>query len=498
MKKFINLCLCFIVCLGICMPYFSNVKINGTAKAETIYDSKIEFKQDIISINKSDLGTQDAKYAHENQTPYDRMKNEMMPGCSITPASNSHNEIISQSFFTKTFHFTQNESIFLWIYFPDNPYENFYSLNLKFFNINGGYVEWNLSFSKLLTMMTSSYTQKYGWKLLELSYNDAEKVKTNDTLDYIRFQIDYSLDLEELKKYYEKEFGKFEIEDTVYDFIKTNGKMAFYHIFLGDKIKDEVNMRIQLSYANYDLKESFIEEFNEIYLGDSYKLRKLSDMFEFIYVGKYNLLYSGEQGNLYTFSFYIVNDNGTFELKENDSVPFKMKVSGTNNFQINVEETRNDEQVTIISRTISFNCVEYQCGTFDKSEYTLSGQEVYTIPFKFYESFRNTGEVTFKVSNNKLATIEKVVYDEENDCYYLSVKCIKNGRTEIIATTKGTRGDSIIQEYTAKTKLRVTNISISMFASPVTWVFVGILGVAIIVFIIVSMINLRKAKKYIK
>lgn len=498
MKKLLKVCLCFIFCLAIVVPSFVGLYDNKKTSASVFYGDEIPVKQEIIGVNKDQINSNHHRQISEHQAPYNTRDNTMMPGYSVTPQVNEHKEVKNQSFFINSFSMTSADSIFLWIYFPDGPLENFFSLTLTFQNETGGYIEWKYSPQALYDIMSSGYTQKYGWKLFELCYSDGKKVGTSETAKYIRFSINYALDIEEFKKYYEEQFGKFELDGAFYDFLGINGTLTFYHVFLGSKISEETNILLHLNFTHCKLKDSLYDYFNGLYLDDYLKVPKITEMFDYIYVGKYNLFYTGSQLTNYSFSYTIHSSRGFYEFKEEDSIPYKLKGEGTCNFIIVLKEKRSGESYNIISKTITFDCVKYECGNFESSYFEFLGAKSYTVTFKLKDGFTKAGDLEFSTSNQKIAVVEKVSYSEEHDIYYVTISCLKNGKTDIVATTKGSRDSSNIEDFSATTKVEIRGISRSFFSMPITWVFMGILAVAIAVFIVVTLINYKKTKKLLE
>ena len=492
-KKVLNLFLCLLVCIGALFPYFLGVPSKKTANAYLTYGDEIQSKQTILGTTASDIAQSDLKYAFQNQAPYSLRTNEMLPGYSITPETNKHNEIISQTFLVNNFTIKENESIYMWIYLPNSPAENFYSLILSFGSNNGGTIKWKYNFNKLIDIMKGDNTQKYGWKLFELCYSDAEKTSVSKDSIFGNITITYNLNFDDYKDAF-KELGEIVIDDKFYDtIVTTTGKLTFYNIFLSDSYSEKSSVIFQLEYAYYGLNESFVKEFDGIYLKDTYKVKKLSEMFDYVFAGKYNLLYTGVQNNNFSWVISIQNKLGVFEVMTGENYTFK--TDELNSFIISLKEKRDDNIESLFSETISFYCEEYTCGSFDNSYYNFKEEKVYVIPFKLTDTFILSGDIAFTSSNERVVKVESYEYNEESDLYFISVKCLKNGKVTLKASATGTREGFSTKNYVTSVNVVVNGITTSIFQRPFLLTMVALSLLCIVVFLVITAINFRRAKR---
>ena len=221
MKKVFSVILGIFLMLGIIVPLIPKVESEKTQAF--VSESEILNKKDIIPIHKSEMDLQLINYAKENQTPFDSNTQALMEGCSITPATIEYNQISNVSYGVSRFTMGSGKSIYLWVYFPDNPLENYYSFEIAIENEQEkAKISWLFTPDELDTMLKTFNAESYGWKFLELPYSGAIGIdNVNNTTEFIKFTINY--------KYIPNEFD-FANSFKYY----TNDTLSIYHVYVGD------------------------------------------------------------------------------------------------------------------------------------------------------------------------------------------------------------------------------------------------------------------------
>jgi len=481
-KRIFSIFLGLIVCFILVLPNFFDANSNISETNAIVSEADINFIQDIVSVNINEMGSDLRSDAVEKQNPYYSKTNEMLPGYSIVPTSNNDNEIRGEIYSIKPFSLSQSTSVFVWIYLPDSPYTNFYTLKVSFLDENNNSINWVLDFDKLSNLVGESYTYNYGWKLFEFVFDDAELDGADSDTEYTKMKIEYFLE------YYD------EVSDMLQK--KTNGRLSFYHVYLGSKTLNKTSVLLQLSYVNYKVKASFKEEFNSLCYMDKYVVKEVKDIFEYIYVGKFNLLLSGSQNNIFTWSFYFKNNKGKTDVVPGQ--PFEMNVKGENTLRIILEEKRDDKDREIINTYVSVNCSDYIFGFFSKSEYSIYEEDTLIINFKIKDTFDLIGDINFSTSDEEILKINSFYFDNSTNSYVVNVTAVKKGRANIIATATGLRDNLINGEFSTSSEFSVRKRPVKFF-TPGTWLGLGIIyGSAILVFGTFTFINFKRAKKKIK
>ena len=278
------------LCLGFLLPVFSNVKFKDKTSAASLEPLEVIIETDINSMS----GTlrNDAQNGL-GQTPFDEEEKKLMDGYSITPLSDSKNQISGRTYNVNEFTLDREKSVFIWVYFPDHPLDNFYDLTITFANNFGEKISWEFDYDRLYDMMYPMHLayNYYGWKQLELVFYDGLK----------NFSESSSKSFSVLEISYKKN------ADIPFEETNTNGTLSIYGAFTHERIGEETNISSARDYAYYEFNPTFISTLQNLYTGSSYKLTSKTDIFSYIYVGKKNLILNSAQNNMFDLSISCTN-----------------------------------------------------------------------------------------------------------------------------------------------------------------------------------------------
>lgn len=452
------------------MPIFSG---NINSKAAAVGDDdRIET---IISTDNSSYQGQLILDSKLNEAPFDSTNSAVMEGYSITPAVDSHNQVLGSVYSVNGFTLDANTSVFLWIYFPDSPITNRYSLEIGFSNTSGNKISWHFSFEDLYSLLTETiYANAFGWKKIELVYLDAEKNYTDNVeMSFSNMTISY----------------KNELGITDYN---TSGTLTFYDVYTAVRTCDKTAVIRNLDYYYYSFNPNFIGSLKNVYTGNKYEVSSVQNVFSYIYVGKNNLALSGPQNN--NFSWVItVSPMGEaqYEIGFRDTIYFDYEGSCAISFKL--LETKNKNTRTVFTATHTVYVSKYSFGTFVNSSTKIDKKSSLVVQFNMSSDYNASTTVEFKIEDEKVAKIEKVDYNSQLGTYYIQIKGLKKGTTNLVATSTGGKvGDENVSEFAEEMEISIKNSGISESMLITLYIFLGLYGAAFVIFIVISLVNSRR------
>lgn len=462
------------MCLGFLLPVFSNLNFSNNASAassltplETIVGTDIESMTGSLKTDASKgLG----------QTPFDTENKRVMEGYSVTPTADSTNQISGRSYSVNPFTVGNNISIFIWIYFPDNPYDNFYDLSIKFSNNSGNTAEWLLNYDNiydLMQQMSISYAF-YGWKQLELVYNDAEKNYVDaGNKTFTSMEISYK-------------------KTTEYANSTSNGTLSFYSVFTSSKVSDKTSIFTARDYAYYGFASEFTDAFKNLYIGSTYKLTSISDIFEFVYVGNKNLALSGTQNNLFDWSITLKHYSQKDEFRLGYTMAFDDPGEYILEFNL-IEQLSSGKTREVFTAKHIISVMKFTFGIFSSSLYDIDKNSTVTLRFDVNGDFVAEKNYSFKVEDEKIAKIESVEFDSKTNSYYIKVKGLKKGSTKVSVSATGYRqGDATSSDFIESASISVIYNGLSPWILTCLYVLLGVYAVAFVIFVSISFVNARR------
>ena len=173
MKKIISLIFAVIISMSVLVLAFPVQK--NTAKAENVdfySESQITNKETLIGTERhnyiSSVATEEL-----NASPLNIETKEMMSGYIVSPVMDKYAQI-NASFVTQNVNLSENESIYMWMYFPELP---LYDLQISFSASDTSVISWTFSSGTLYNMITDNGARSVycGWKFIELSPSGSDQ-----------------------------------------------------------------------------------------------------------------------------------------------------------------------------------------------------------------------------------------------------------------------------------------------------------------------------------
>ena len=477
--------LCLILGISFLLPIFSVFK-KSEQTASAI--SQIPVKEQIVGTTNESLKDNNLLYldAHLNQTPFDLGTKRPMDGYSITPKvkENGKNEV-SLRYQVSPFSLESGLSVFVWIYFPDSPLTNFYSLGIEFSNSRGEKISWDFDASQLYSLMLG--VEKVGWKQLELVYNDSNFMTKNYT------------DVSEKEKTFSYMSVRYEsIKDeqgNEFPVLNSTGKLSFYNVFTSTSISAKTAFINSLNYCYYELKPDFIESLQKICVGDTFKLGSIDEIFSYIYVGKQVFPKSGESfqwtivfGNTLNSENVVWKQNLNFDVE--DEYRLILTLSEQKGSNSNLQE--------VFSKEIVFTVRSYAFGKFSRSAYTINRNETFIFEFLISSDFSLSESSTqpstvFSLDRDDIIEIESAEYISSLGGYYIKAKALKKGKVTLTATAFGERGsDGNQQIFSESMSISVVENGISDWMKTLLYIILGVCGGVFVIFLIISLVKARR------
>lgn len=466
------------------MPVFMiNKNSSSFAHAEDV-----SLKQTIVSTDKTELANttniNTIKEISETQTPFDPDNRKPMEGVAVTPEADSINQV-SKIYRVNEFTINSGTSIFMWLYFPDDPYENFYKFTIAFTNSSGQKIEWEYDYEPLYDLM-GSLQGKYGWKKLELVYDDAKKSFSGAS--------EIALNIMEIS--YRKSSNIPGTGTSSGDLIQSisTDTLSFYDVYASARTSEKTSFVKSLNYCYYSFKASFADSLRKVYTNTSYKLTSMPDIFSYIYVGKTNILLGGSQNNKFALTITVKpSGKASYTVNIGDTIYFDTIGSCLISFKLDEQKAGQTKPINVFTAGQSIIVTNFTFGIFTESAYTLNKNEILIFQFKMSEDFVANTSVSFYSEDKNVASVEEVEYNSERNIYYVKVKALKKGKTNIIATSSGKKiGDSIINEFSEVVEVSVKNNGINEVMLYILYAFLGGFGLAFIIFLLISFVNARR------
>lgn len=453
------------------MPLLFLCKNSSTAHAETtntkVFSEKnLSNKQDMISVTVNGFANSNATL---NNSPFDSETKTQMAGYTITPNADEYGQF-SNLYSISTTYIDDAKSVFMWIYIPSSV---IYDMSLTLMTTDGESVEWNISSESLYNMITQKIglTSIYGWRLFEFPVAVSQKTLNGKLLkncEFTSLYLTYRAPTSDTKTKYKETF-------------------SFYHVYLADTFYNYIEIADYASYVNYKIKDSFAELTSNLFVNDSFKIMSSSDMFEYMYVGKSNVI---EYPNLnITWEIYISNENGKrYEMKFGNTYTFEEM--GYYTIGLEVSEKRDMSTSVILNYSDSVFVDKFSFGSM-KSEYKFKQGTENVLKFVFSDNFVLNGDVIVSVSDKNIATESH--YIKGNTCY-ITLKCNKSGSVKLKISAEGNKiGETKIESYEATASVKVLQNSSTDVEIIILWVIFSGFCVALLVFFIILFVKARKS-----
>ncbi len=473
--------------LSFLLPFIQGLNAQNVAHASSSVSNyateEISEENYIIGTSKDTMTSDVFSYSVSSQAPFDKSTNSMMSGLSFVPYYNSNFEVTSRNYQVNDFLFSidTSKSIYMWIYFPDSPNGIFFDFNIKFFNSDGDYVAWSYDYEELAALFIEydTYNIIYtGWKLIEFSVSDATTNLSMDKVTLTNMNISYILN----ENY------------TDYGYYKATDCLTIYSAYLGTKTSNKTIVYEALNYYYYAFSSSFSSGLRGLYVGESYTLNSISSVFSYVYVGKSNLALGGTQNNSFSWDISVTCNSDTYSITLPNTIYFDEAKTHTFSFKLTEYRTAASTGNSVFTATYNVSIFSFIFGSFGSSIYELQKGNSLILQFSLADNFVQTENLEFSAENAKMLQIVDINYDSQLGIYYIEVKALKKGSTNIIATAGGYRegGDTLTIQYKTTASVSVKYNGVSEWMKITLYVFLGFYLVAFIIFVIISFVNIRR------
>lgn len=475
MKKKLSFILAVIFGLAFVMlPVFAMNKNSNKSIVFAVENAENRF---FIEGNSFDLISKNPTGKIENCTidsgiaPFDTETKSMMEGSSITPAADEYGQILNPiGISIKPYTPTTSDVIYLWVYLIDTT---IFKLN---FSLNSGSSEgisWEFDSTEVYEMGT-------GWKILALPLSkfSADKLKEN----YTTLSVSYYAESEDYigEEGYEK-----------YDVVAKEN-FSIFHAFYTKNVNSSQNSGIVYSLGKTYYK--FSNKFNvskTVFIGDKIKINSADELFEYLYVGKYDLSTYTTTGR-YFWSLSLKSP----EASSGDGVEFGEEISFAQNgyyvLNISLYENRTYYNLQILNEDISIYCDELSLGFFLMgSTYKIKDNENVQLTFKLTDGITVLNELSVSTTNNN-AAIES--YYQEDGVVYVMVSGVSKGSSGVEISAKAiSNNGSRAKEFSAVASIKIESSeeSTDIFVV-ILWVTFGCFCAFFVVFLVISLVKARK------
>lgn len=472
-KKLLSIIFACVVAFVGLTPCFSLLSLKAIeqkfASGSGIEDSFFnETSKDLIPTN---ITTTLANAKTENNVaPYNLETKTRYDGSVVTPNAGEYGEFKNRSFgILGGYSPKVDDAIFLWVYLLDK-----FSYTLRISISNGAdMLSWEFSHQQITIMGD-------GWKLLQLNLRDHE-FSSEDYMTKTYSTIIFSYCSE-------AEFEETE-ETEFYEGIesKTNERFSFYHVFASEDVSNEHSsgMIYNLPKTYYEYKENF--NFNStVFIGDSILLKNAKEIFDVLYVGKYDL------SNYTTESKYY----WTVSITSPSSVTTKIEFGNYINFYeegyyyLTIQLHQQGEGV-ILNDDISIFCEELTLGRFMMgTSYKIKDNEKILISFNLADGIV-FDDYSVLINNNKAKIYSNY---QEGNVVYICVAGVSSGAANLEITAKarsknGVKSKSITSSATITIEENEKSMSLEIL---ILWIVLAVLCTIFMVYMAISVVKSRK------
>lgn len=448
MKKSLGFIGAIVMIMACLLPNFYNVNFlnkTPTAKAHVEQTYINDSSKDLISAY---VGSGITNGITEEFAPFNTDTKQRMEGKSITPTADECAQVTNKEFSINAYIPQNGDVVYLWVYLIDVLT---FKLNIALTGTLSNKLDWSFDSFEVYSMGT-------GWKILALKISDFEEdVYSNGT--YTGIVINYSSEAD----------GSNGSEK--YD-VKTNERFSFYHVFVtnGEESVKKSGVIYNMADSYYEFSEDFPFG-STVFVGDKIKVQSPEDIFEYLYIGKYDLTDYLSSGKYYWKLSIVSPDQSRANIDFGDVVLFSKTGFYRLTIQMIEEGTLNDD--VVLNKDVNIFCDEANLGHFTMgSSYQVKDNESILISFKLAPNIQLKGNYTISINNNNA---QIATYYEEAGVVYIRVQGVQGGRSvlEITANGKSLYGEQNAK-FTAEAEIKIisTQKGVDIFLVIVWIVFV--------------------------
>lgn len=469
MKRKLSLFLFLMMFMASLLPCFLPCK-QTKSLTQTTYSLSAEDEfygessQDLISINPQVITNGKV----ENIAPFDAIAKKKMEGSSITPTADDCGQFKNKEFGITAYTPTEDDVIYMWVYLI-NVLTFKFTVSLG--GVNNSSIVWEFDSSQVFDMGS-------GWKIIALDL-DSHSENLGGTFNTISFSYysemnDYT-DEEEYQEYNEK----------------TNERFSFYHVFVTKSEHEQKPHGVVFSLGKtfYEISDTFSIDKN-VYIGDSVVINSATEVFKYLYIGKYDLSNFVSSGVYYWRLSIKSPGSVTTKFTFGDKILFSE--TGFYQLTIRLYETGVVSTDVILNETISIYCDELALGKFTMgSKYTFKDDGQVVITFKLASGIELTQDIDISLEN-KNAQVDS--YYEEDGTIYIYVSGVSSGTCKMDISAKAkTKYNTKTQDFTASATLEIesTEKQVDVFMV-ILWSTFACFCIGFLIYLLISLVKSRK------
>lgn len=492
MKKSISLIFCVLLSLTFLMPVFG-VRKNYTY-AETTTEESIEDDY-YIKDNSKDLikdiensSTGDYK-VEPNVSPFDTKQKKKMGGNSITPTADEYGQFKNKSFqMNASYTAAEDDVLFLWVYIfeMETIIDYTYKLSISLTDNASSTITYVFEPQQVRDFIKDAGS---GWKLLGIKISDFDSEDEEDFYGETFSNLKLSFYSEASDVLLDPEATEEERNNAKAMLVETNEKFSFYHVFVTKNANFNQNSgkMIDLGWSNYKFSENFSITQN-VFVKDKIKIDSMNNVFEYLYVGKYDLSNYISTGK-YMWQITLQGpSNGTKKYEFGKDIAFNE--AGYYYLSFTLLEVKSNKPKFYSTFTIF--CDEANLGHFMYgSSYKFKDNDTVELAFKLTKGLTIEDDYEITIDNNN-AEIES--YYEKDGVLYVSVFGKSSGSATLQISAKGHTN------YNSKTQTFSASADIVIFSSEegtdifmiILWITFACFCIGIIIYLSISLVKARK------
>lgn len=471
MKKFLGFVFAMIISItSVMLGFVCQNKSKESASAAAIYGFSEDSLTNKINIaNPVDLNASFLADAKDNESLFKEDNTGLRNGKVVVPKTGeAHN--IKSSYDISPIVFSPSDSVYMWIFIPN---EHFYDLTIEFSISSTKYIKWHISSIRLGTMLDDAKIAdfNYGWRLFEFPMNSAdisgEVLNDMSSHTFRRITISY-------------------LNNNVYYEEKANNNFQIYHIYKADSFSSDNKILDSQSYVVYKFKNSFLKN-GKFIINEEMNFYNIQNMFDYFIVGDNNIYETANSDYMWKIK---ITDVDKREHEKFIGDKFIFDKYGNYKVEFTLYEYRTRETVAVFYELHTIYVDYFLLGSFTNVDFKFEIGKTTRVTFNLADYFESSNNLVVELDDNSLGTV--AYYVEKGVCY-IDVTADKTGEGKIVVKCEA--ADPITKEkktYTCSTKFSITDPNKKPASEVFLWVILGIYGVGIATFLVISLVKARR------
>lgn len=472
MKRFLSFIFAVVLSIsGVMLGFACKNNSNDLAVAAATKQFKEEdLKNKEYIVNPEALSGTLSNNSKSNLSLFDEDTETFRPGKIVVPSTTGSYKEVSSSYQVSQFSLGVDDSIFMWIFIPDDEY---YNLKVSFVDNNQLEISWFINNTTLDYWIKNKVFDgtNYGWRLFEFCVSDATmNGEVANALSSINFKV--------LKIDYYSE------DDAIVQ--NNDNSFAFYSIYKAASFSNYSQIVDGQDYTVYKYNDDYLRE-DSYFIDEELVFSSVKDIFEYLIVGQGNL--KDYPNPNCSWEIVIVDPDGE-EFKKSFNEKFIFEKQGYHSIRFKLNENRGNGSVEIMFFSIDVYAEYFVLGSFTNVDYVINVDEKSLIKFKISSYFEVLDEIEVELLDKTLATT--TYYVKDGVCY-IEISGVKEGDTKISVSAKGQKpGTYETKVFKASTAIEIKNPNKKSASEIFLWVILGIYGVGFAIFIVISLVKARR------